>query len=310
MNRSDITVGLASRLVAEQFPRWRQLPVTRVKRNGWDNTTFRLGSELLVRLPSADVYSAHVDKEQRWLPTLASELPLPIPEPVAKGRPSPTFPRPWSIYRWLTGDPSTADRITDLASFAHDLATFLVALQRVDPMDGPPPGEHNFFRGGALAIYDPETVQAIRGLSGEIDVTAVSEVWQAALAATWHGAPVWVHGDMAPSNLLVIDGRLSAIIDFGCCAIGDPACDLVIAWTFFFGESRKVFRSALRLDEATWARARGWALWKALVTLAKETRMDRNEATSATRWGWRVTAKELVDELIADHDQRPPTEGS
>jgi aminoglycoside phosphotransferase (APT) family kinase protein len=248
-----------SQLVAEQFPQWSQLPVRPVDLNGWDNTTFRLGSGLAVRLPSADAYVAQVDKEQRWLPILASQLPLAIPEPVAKGVPSRLFPRPWSIYRWLEGEPAVDGRIADLTGFAADLAGFLGALQRIDVADGPVAGEHNFFRGGPLAIYDGETTAAIAALAHDVDAAAAGDVWRAALATTWEHTPVWVHGDVAPPNLLVTDGRLNAVIDFGCCAVGDPACDLTIAWTLLFGESLTRFRRALPLDDGTWARARGWA---------------------------------------------------
>jgi aminoglycoside phosphotransferase (APT) family kinase protein len=298
VDRTAITAEVVSRLVAEQFREWAHLTVAPVELDGWDNTTFRLGDELSVRLPSADWYVAQVEKEQRWLPVLAPQLPLPVPEPVAQGAPGEGFPRPWSVYRWLPGEPATEERVEGLTRFATDLAGFLAALYAIDPAGGPPAGPHSFFRGGPLATYDAETRETISALDGEIDAGAATRVWEAALAATWDGRAVWVHGDVAASNLLVVDGRLSAVIDFGCSAVGDPACDLTIAWTFFSGESREAFRGRLGLDEGTWARGRGWALWKALITLAKG---PEEAAAAATRFGWRIGAGEVVEEVLADH---------
>ena len=205
------------------------------------------------------MYIAQVEKEQRWLPLLAPQLPLPIPQPVAKGAPSCGFSRPWSVYRRLPGEPATVERVADLDRLAADLADFLAARYAIDSTDGPVAGEHNFFRGGPLSTYDRDTRQAIAALGREIDTDAATQVWEAALAAPWHGPPVWVHGDMTASNLRVVDGRLSAIIDFGCSAAGDAACDTTTAWTFFHGDNRQTFRNRLRLDDATWSRGRGWA---------------------------------------------------
>jgi len=268
MGAVNIDVALVRQLIATQFPRWADLPVTPVAEGGWDNRTFHLGAHMTVRLPSAAAYSLQVEKEQRWLPKLAPRLPLPIPVPLAMGRPGAGYPWPWSIYQWLDGEIATTDRIANLSQFAANLSQFLVALQRVDATGGPPPGPHNFFRGGPLTVYDAETRQALETLDSTIDTGAAAAVWEAALAATWHGAPVWFHGDVSAGNLLVKGGTLSAVIDFGTSGVGDPACDLSIAWTFFAGESREMFRAALPLDTATWARGRGWTLWKALITLA------------------------------------------
>ncbi len=268
MGAVNIDVALVRQLIATQFPRWADLPVTPVAEGGWDNRTFHLGAHMTVRLPSAAAYSLQVEKEQRWLPKLAPRLPLPIPVPLAMGRPGAGYPWPWSIYQWLDGEIATTDRIANLSQFAANLSQFLVALQRVDATGGPPPGPHNFFRGGPLTVYDAETRQALETLESAIDTGAAAAVWEAALAATWHGAPVWFHGDVSAGNLLVKGGTLSAVIDFGTSGVGDPACDLSIAWTFFAGESREMFRAALPLDTATWARGRGWTLWKALITLA------------------------------------------
>lgn len=303
MEKAAITRALVSRLVAAQFPHWAHLPVTPVELDGWDNTTFRLGEDLSVRLPSGDAYAAQVDKEQRWLPILAPQLPVPIPEPVAKGAPGCGFPRAWSVYRWLAGEPATADRVADPRRFATDLADFLAALYEIDPAGGPAPGEQNFFRGGPLTTYDSEAREAISALNGEVDTDAATDVWDAALAATWHGPSVWFHGDVAASNLLVVDGRLSAIIDFGCSGVGDPACDLAIAWTFFYGDNREAFRDRLPLDDGTWARGRGWALWKAMITLVDALKKSAQTDLAGLRMGWRLSARHVIEEVLADQER-------
>jgi aminoglycoside phosphotransferase (APT) family kinase protein len=299
--RDTITADVAARLVAAQFPQWAGLPVVPVKLNGWDNTTFRLGDELSIRLPSADRYTAQIAKEHRWLPVLAPSLPLAIPVPVAMGRPSDEFPRPWSVYRWIAGEPASADQVMDLVRFASSLAGFLAALQAVDASDGPPAGEHNFFRGGPLASYDQQTRQLIRLTAGDVDATAATKVWDAALASAWERPPVWVHGDVTGSNLLVAAGALHAVIDFGGLAVGDPACDLVMEWTFFTGDSAAAFRRGLHLDEASWARGRGWALWKALLMIGDERQGDRGGHDAPRRFGWRHSPRQIVDLVIADY---------
>jgi aminoglycoside phosphotransferase (APT) family kinase protein len=305
MQKEDITPAVAARLVAAQFPQWADLPIVPVALDGWDNTTFRLGTKLSVRLPSADAYVAQIEKEHRWLPFLARRLPLRIPEPVALGEPDSGFPRPWSIYRWIDGDHATVDRIANLTTFAGDLAGFLAALYAIDASGGPLAGAHSFFRGGQVATWDAQSRESIELLADDIDAEVATEVWDAALASTWDRSPVWVHGDVVGSNLLVADGRLRAVIDFGCTAVGDPACDLVMAWTFFTGESRDVFQGGLPFDEATWARGRGWALWKALVTLVREERGVAH-SNAARRFGWRTDARDVIDAVLGDHRGASP----
>jgi aminoglycoside phosphotransferase (APT) family kinase protein len=300
VEKAAITPGLVSRLVAMQFPRWAHLPVATVDLDGNDNTTFRLGDEFSVRLPSADSYVPQVDKEHRWLPFLAPHLPLLIPEPVARGVPGLGFPRPWSVYRWRPGEPAIAERVHNETRFAIDLAGFLAALYAVDPAGGPAAGAHSFFRGAPLATLDADARRAIATLAPERDADVATAVWDAALATDWERAPVWVHGDITNSNLLVMNGRLSAVLDFGCSAVGDPACDLAIAWTYFEGESRRAFRDALTLDEGTWARGRGWALWKALITHAKLVRSGTQTVDAARRFGWRLSSRGVLDEVLAN----------
>jgi aminoglycoside phosphotransferase (APT) family kinase protein len=264
-----IDTMLVRRLIAAQFPQWADLPVQPVANGGWDNRSFRLGEAMLVRLPSTGRYAPQVEKEQQWLPRLAPGLPLPVPAPLAVGEPGEGYPWRWSVLAWIDGATAPEALPIDMTSFALDLAAFLVALQRLDAGDGPAAGPHSFWRGGPLGIYDAESRAAIKLLGKRIDAAAATAMWEAALAARWDGPPVWVHGDVAQSNLLVRGGRLSAVIDFGCSAVGDPACDLVIAWTFLDEASRAAFRAALPLEEGCWARAKGWALWKALIVLAR-----------------------------------------
>lgn len=293
VEKADITPELVSRLVASQFPQWARLPVRRVEVDGWDNATFHLGEHMSVRLPRSRAYSEQVEKEHRWLPVLAPQLPLPIPEPLGMGRPGCGFPRPWSVNRWIDGQTAEAGTVASLPEFAADLAGFLAALYRADPSGGPLPGTHNFFRGGSPACYDDETRAALTALRGHIDTTVAAEIWAAALAAGWDGPPVWFHGDAQPGNLLLDSaGRLSAVIDFGTSGIGDPACDTTIAWTFFSGDSTRVFKERLPFDEATWTRGRGWAIWKAMIVLVGELDTDPGGAEFT---------KNVIGKIIADH---------
>ena len=290
-----IDTTLVQRLVASQFPQWKDLPIRPVVVGGWDNRTFHLGEQMLVRMPSAAAYASKVEKEQHWLPILAPLLPLKIPVPLAMGEPAEGYPWRWSIYSWLDGDTAASTHIVDLCDFATSLAHFLISLQAIDPTGGPLPGPHNFYRGGALTTYDAETRQALVALKGKIDVDAATEVWEAALATTWQGAPVWVHGDLSTGNMLMQEGKLCAIIDFGGLTIGDPACDLAIAWTLFEGESREAFRAMLPRDAGTWARGRGWTLWKALIIAAGMTKSNAIEATKP----WHI-----IEEVLEDHRRR------
>ncbi len=291
MDDPRIDPALVMSLVAHQFPRWAHLPVSAVEPGGWDNRTFRLGEDMLVRLPSAQRYASQVATEHAWLPRLAAQLPLPIPQPLALGAPAAGYPWQWSVYRWLPGECARLDRIASLEQLAGDLALFLRTLQAIDPAGGPTPGQRNFQRGGPLATYDPETRRATQQLAGRIDGDMVLAIWDQALASSWEGAPVWLHGDVSAGNLLVADGKLSAVIDFGNMAVGDPACDLAIAWTMLDPPSRAVFRRDLAVDQATWDRGRGWALWKVLIQLAG----DNGHAPEQRREQQRVLAEVLSE---------------
>lgn len=281
--RVTVTVDHVRRLVAEQFPQWSDLPVLAVANGGWDNWTFHLGPHMSVRLPSAAEYSLAVEKEHRWLPQLAPQLPLTISTPLAKGRPGAGYPFSWSVFQWLDGDPARADGIADQVRFALDLADFLRALQNVDTAGGPPPGKHNWFRGGTLRTYARTTQDALEALQGHVDVELAREIWAAALAAQWDGGPAWFHGDVAEGNLLLRNGQLTGVIDFGTCGVGDPSCDLAVAWTLLSAEGRRVFQERLRVGEATWARGRGWALWKTLAACAQAVGRDKEESADSRR---------------------------
>jgi aminoglycoside phosphotransferase (APT) family kinase protein len=268
--RAGITAALVRRLVADQFPAWAGLAVVPVPDDGWDNRTYRLGRSLTVRLPTHQRYVAAVAKEDRWLPVLGPRLPLPVPVPVATGRPADGYPHPWSVRRWIEGRPVERHRVTDPTAFARDLAGFLRALRSVEPRGGPEAGAHSFYRGCPPAHYDSQTRAALQTLGHEVDRPGLEAVWQDALSSTWTGPGVWFHGDIASGNLLLDEaGGLSAVLDFGTSGVGDPACDLVIAFTFLRGRSRATFREAMRLEDDAWARARGWAAWKALIMLAQ-----------------------------------------
>lgn len=290
--RLSLDAAAVARLVADQFPQGADRSVRPVRNGGWDNLTFHLGDDLLVRLPSAAEYALAVEKEHRWLPVLAGRVPVRIPSPVGLGSPAHGYPFPWSIYRWLPGETVTAHSLTDPIGLAEDLAAFLEALQGVDVADGPRPGIHNWYRGGTLRTYDTTTQAALHDLAGVIDVDTAAAAWTASLDAEWDGVDVWFHGDLAAGNLLVADGRLTAVIDFGTCGVGDPSCDLAVAWTLLGRPGRRVLRERLGVDDATWSRGRGWALWKSLSQLAGA--IDDGEVTARDR------ARDVVERILAD----------
>lgn len=264
---APIDTGLVRRLLLAQFPQWAGLRISPVPLSGMDNATFRLGEDMSVRLPRYARWAGQVEREHRWLPQLAPHLPLAVSEPLAMGRPADGYPFPWSVYRWLEGEAATTEGLTDPARTATQLAEFITALQKVDPTGGPGPEWSNAFRGVPLGderdslASEARVRPKIAKLKGIVDTDAVTAVWEAALAApAWGRPPVWIHGDLATGNLLAVDGQLSAVIDFGTLAVGDPAVDLLPAWKFLPAEARGVFRAALDVDDATWARGRGWAL--------------------------------------------------
>tara|TARA_B100000959_G_scaffold167192_2_gene175062 strand:+ start:6894 stop:7823 length:930 start_codon:yes stop_codon:yes gene_type:complete len=286
-----IDLPLVKRLVADQFPQWAHLTIEPVKISGRDNRTFHLGDQMSIRLPSGRWYAAHVQTEQIWLPKLALHLPLPVPVPLGMGRPASEYPWHWSINQWIKGENATVERINNLDQFAGDLADFLNILRSIDASGAPPPGKENFFRGGDLSVYDAQIRECFDGLQDDIDVEAVAAVWESALGAKWSGPAEWLHGDVGADNLLVNEGRLSAVIDFGQLAAGDPACDVTIAWTFFSGTSREVFFKRLSVDNATWLRGRGWAVWKAMLVFRANRYSDPFES---------ARAKQVIEDVLSD----------
>jgi aminoglycoside phosphotransferase (APT) family kinase protein len=210
------------------------------------------------------------------------------------GTPSHDYPWYWSVYRWIPGEASSQESIDSLPDFSRRLAAFLASLQRIDAASGPPPGSTNFYRGGSLSIYDDQARSAIAALGGRINTGAADRVWSAAISTCWEWPPVWVHGDIAVGNLLLNRGTLAAVIDFGQLAVGDPACDLAIAWTLLRGDDRETFRKTLALDSSTWQRSRAWALWKAMIVAAGMTTTNADEGMLC----WQV-----IDEVLADHAQ-------
>jgi aminoglycoside phosphotransferase (APT) family kinase protein len=257
--------ALVRRLLAAQFPQWAGLPVAPVASAGTDNALYRLGDELAVRLPRIHWAVGQAAKEEAWLPRLAPALPLAVPEVLAHGVPGAGYPYPWAVYRWLGGANAAEQPPRDMQRAALDLAHFLLALQGLDTTGGPSAVDHGL-RGAPLAGRDAATRGAIAALEGTIDSAAATAIWEDALrAGEWGRPPVWFHGDLLPGNLLVAGGRLSAVIDWNGLGVGDPACDLVIAWALLDGDSRAAFRAALGVDDATWARGRGHALSQALI---------------------------------------------
>ena len=263
----DSDSDLVRQLLRAQQPQWADLPIEPVSSTGTDNALYRLGDDMVVRLPLRPSSVGPVDKEHRWLPELAPHLPLEIPVPLVRGQPIEGYPWPWSVYPWLEGEDASLAHF-DLRQAAADLAAFIAALHSLDPSGGPKPSIANFGRGVPLSRRDRDTRRAISASHDLIDTAAVTAAWDKALGVpTWDRPPVWIHGDLAAGNLLVQDGRLTAVIDWGALGVGDPACDLMVAWELFDAESREVLRTELAVDDATWERGRGWALSTAIVAL-------------------------------------------
>jgi aminoglycoside phosphotransferase (APT) family kinase protein len=258
-------VALVRRLLAGQFPHWADLPIDLVDSYGTDHDIYRLGDDLAARLPRIGWATRQAAKEAAWLPKLAPQLPLAIPKQLARGQPAEGYPFEWSVYVWLPGENSNGT-IGDLNQAAIDLAAFVSALREIDATGAHPRSSGS--RGAPLAELDEPVRRSIAELGDRIDAKAAVRSWEESLhAPEWDGAEVWVHGDLLPGNLLVVDGRLSAVIDFGCLNVGDPACDLQPAWNVFGGESRTRYRAELDVDDASWLRGRGWALFQAVVAL-------------------------------------------
>ena len=261
----DTDVALVRRLLAGQFPQWADLAIEPVVSYGTDHDIYRLGDHLAARLPRIGWATEQAAKEAEWLPKLAPHLPLEVPVQLAMGKPAEGYPFEWSVYQWLPGENANGT-IDDLDRAAVDLAAFVSALRQVDATAAHPrpPGG----RGAPLAELDKVVRESITQLGDRVDGDAALLSWEESLnASEWDGAEVWVHGDLLPGNLLVVDGRLSAVIDFGSLNVGDPACDLQPAWNVFAGDSRRRYRAELQVDDESWLRGRGWALYQAVSAL-------------------------------------------
>ncbi|MFJ9695591.1 aminoglycoside phosphotransferase family protein [Kitasatospora sp. NPDC101183] len=279
--RPAIDAGLARGLVDAQFPQWAGLPMEPVDEAGSDHVIFRLGEDLSVRMPRHAGAIGQARKESAWLPRLAPHLPLAVPVPVEVGRPGLGYPWSWAVSRWLDGETATVEGPADSSS-ALPMAGFLAALQGIAVEDAG--GELGDLAGSPLAERDADTRAAIAALEGVFDAAAATEVWEAALnAPEWGRPPVWFHGDLHTGNLLTVDGRLAAVIDFGDLGVGDPARDLTIAFTLMSARSREVFRTALGVDDATWARGRGWALATGLNAHTHYAAVNPRVAAQTTR---------------------------
>ncbi|NUS90289.1 MAG: aminoglycoside phosphotransferase family protein [Streptomyces sp.] len=282
--RPAIDAALARRLVDTQFPQWAELPLELLDPAGSDHVIYRLGEDLSVRLPRHAGAIGQAMKEFEWLPRLAPHLPLAIPVPVGVGEPDFDYPWPWAVSRWLDGEVATAEALADSSPAAVQLAEFLTALQEFVPEDFPLENAREDLTGRPLADRDRATRAAIAEVDGTFDTAAMTALWDAALNAPgWDRPPVWFHGDFHTGNLLTVDGRLSAVIDFGGLGIGDPACDLTIAFTLMSAGSRAAFRTALGVDDATWTRGRGWALATGLNAYTSYAAVNPRVAAQTTR---------------------------
>lgn len=286
----DVDAALVGRLVAEQFPDLAGLPVTAVESTGTVNAVFRIGDRRCARLPLVEHWVRDLDTERRWLPLLAPALTLAVPEPVAAGRPGGMYPFPWAVYGWIDGRPYADDLVEDERGAAADLAQFITELRSVDPAW---PGAPRAGR-RPLRELDDGTREAIGSAAGVVDVRAATAAWERALRApAFTGTPVWIHTDLLRPNLLVRGGRLCAVIDFGGVGIGDPAADVIAAWTVFGPVGRAAFRDALGVDDATWDRARGFALHQAAMIIPYY---------EVTNPGFVTLARRTVDEILGDVD--------
>jgi aminoglycoside phosphotransferase (APT) family kinase protein len=283
----EIDAALVRGLLAAQLPQWADLPLEPVPSAGTVNAIYRLGDDLSVRLPRVPDGVDDVVREHRWLPRLADRLPLAVPVPLARGAPTDDFPFPWTVCRWVGGEHLPLDRLADPRQAALDLAGFVAAMRRVDTTDAPVAA-----RQVPLSTQDESVRAAIASATGLVDTAAVTAAWEAALPVPeWEGPPVWLHADLLPGNLLATAGRLTGVIDFGCAGIGDPAWDVIPAWTYLDAGTREVFRAELDVDDVTWARARGWVV--RIGILALPYYQDTNPEFAAV-------ARRMLDEVVDD----------
>ena len=290
----QITTDLVKRLLDFQFPEYNNLQIKAVKKQGWDNRTFRLGKEKLIRLPSGEYYSEKIIKETKYLPKLAPHLTTKISKPLKLGKPSAIYPFNFAIYEWIEGTSANHLKFTDkeLQMIAKDLSVFLNELHHINNLKGPSPGKHNGWGGGELNLFDKDTKIQIDKLRDIINKTKSLDLWEQAKSSKWNKKPVWIHGDFYFGNFLIQHNKLTGVIDFGGMAKGDPAKDLAIAWTFLKNESREIFKNKIIYDSDTWIRAKGWVLWKATFELCKT--QDKNSKYAKSQ-------KKIINDVISDY---------
>ncbi len=286
-NEISIDMQLIRQLLIEQFPQYSEHSIKRIQSDGTDNAIFRLGPDLCIRMPRIKEADKQIILEQQWLPKIAPSLPLATPTLIGKGHPNNDYPLHWSIYRWLKGCDAFTEENIDLNQSAIDFAHFILDLQKIDTINAPLSR-----RGTPLIERDTAVRQIIEALKNDLNPHTVTRIWEDCLQApTWDKPSVWTHGDLLPANLLIQKGRLSAVIDFGLMGIGDPACDLIPAWSLFTGESRTLFRRTLNIDDATWMRGRGWALSIALIIIP----YYKN-----TNPGLTAVASKIISEILSE----------
>jgi len=282
----EIDIDLVRRLVDTQFPQWRDALLTPVESSGTVNALYRLGGELVVRLPLATWGAEAVEREQEWLPRLSPLLPVEIPRLFGRGQPDLGYPCPWSVFGWIEGSHPRPDRLSSSDALADDLASLIRALHQIELPDAP-----EAYR-GPVSEVDRTVRRCIAEVAEEFDPGQLTKAWEISVhAPEWEGPPLWAHSDLLASNLLIREGRLAAVIDFGTAGVGDPACDLMVAWNVLRAPARPSFRETVGLDHATWLRGRGWALAQAVIALPyyRETNPGMTRA-----------ARHAISQVLAD----------
>lgn len=273
-----IDVALVRQLLAEQFPDRERSHVREVQSTGTVNAIYRIGDDAYARLPRLAAWEAGLQREAQWLPWLAERLSLPIPQPIAQGRPNASYPLAWALYRWMEGEPYTDERIDDEKQGAYALARFVLELRRLDSSGAPPAGRK------PLRQLDTRTRAAIEAGRMLIDSVGALAAWDDAVQSpAWDGAAVWIHADLLRPNILVSSGCISAILDFGSAGVGDPAADVIAAWTVFGPAGREHYRAVLNVDDETWRRARGFALHQAVIAIPYYAETNPRFASLAQR---------------------------
>jgi len=286
-DETNINSNIVCSLLKEQFPEWLNLSLKLIKSQGTDNVMYQLGDDKVIRLPRTYGSALSLQKECDWLPKLAPKLPIPVPVPIARGIPSTYYPHPWAICQFLEGSNPCIENRLDLQQASKDMAHFIDMMQKIPVKSGP-----ECRRGLPLDSRAQETRDAIQNVTEMYDAKLLNEIWDSMLAVpSWHGSPVWIHGDLHAGNLLAKNNLITAVLDFGSAGVGDPACDLMVAWTLLDTDSRKQFQEIIQYDDATWQRGRGWAFTMGLVAYPYYKETDPLLAS---------IAKRALDEVVTE----------